>query len=254
MLVDKLFSKFGWEPSEIIVPYLNHHFELLREDRCYAKRFNVYLRERFAEVEPDFSVKGTRVRGSELSECPRKIYYRLTGAPSEPITRPDWAFVARIGDYIHAELQAALVFNNLVPPQNCEYKVENDIVAGRIDILWPPDIVADIKTVNQDAFAGRKRDQKLASYEAQLAVYTRLIGGSLAVIILVNRNTGELCEFKRQFEEKEQIFWLNKAEEIFSAKTPPQRQFNPETHYFCQKLCPYREICIGENADEKEGL
>lgn len=251
MLVDKLFSCGEWEPSEVIVPYLLHHLELLRDDRVYAKRFDAYLREWRVKNDPIANVKNTKVRGSELSECPRKIYYRLTGAPAEQITRPEWAFVARIGEHIHTELQAALVFNDLVPPQNCEYKIETDELSGRIDVLWPPNIVVDIKTVSQDVFSGeRKRSQKLAGYEAQLAVYSYMVGGTNTIIILVNRNSGELLEYARRFEKREQLFWVNKAKEIFEANAPPDRQFNPDTHYFCQKLCPYRSICKGD-ADEK---
>ena len=135
-----------------------------------------------------------RVYASEISACDRRITFGLLGCePDAP--RAD-SPSALIGDAIHAHLEALLVeaFPGRV---ETEVRVVSGAISGRIDALLVEDdntlTVIDIKTVSAREWASRS---KIEEYVDQISVYAALVEAQTGVVLLVNRDTGEMEELR----------------------------------------------------------
>jgi len=135
-----------------------------------------------------------RVYASEVSACDRRITFGLLGCePDAP--RAD-SPSALIGDAIHAHLEALLVeaFPGRV---ETEVRVVGGAISGRIDALLVEDdntlTVIDIKTVSAKEWATRS---KIEEYVDQISVYAALVEAQTGVVLLVNRDTGEMEELR----------------------------------------------------------
>jgi len=135
-----------------------------------------------------------RVYASEISACDRRITFGLLGCePDAP--RAD-SPSALIGDAIHAHLEALLVeaFPGRV---ETEVRVVGGAISGRIDALLVEDdntlTVIDIKTVSAKEWASRS---KMNEYVDQISVYAALTDAQTGVVLLVNRDTGEMEELR----------------------------------------------------------
>ena len=135
-----------------------------------------------------------RVYASEISACDRRITFGLLGCePDAP--RAD-SPSALIGDAIHAHLEALLVeaFPGRV---ETEVRVVGGAISGRIDALLVEDdntlTVIDIKTVSAKEWATRS---KMNEYVDQISVYAALVEAQTGVVLLVNRDTGEMEELR----------------------------------------------------------
>ena len=135
-----------------------------------------------------------RVYASEISGCDRRITFGLLGCePDAP--RAD-SPSALLGDAIHAHLEALLVeaFPGRV---ETEVRVMSGAVSGRIDALLIEDdntlTVVDIKTVSAREWASRS---KIEEYVDQISVYAALVEAQTGVVLLVNRDTGEMEELR----------------------------------------------------------
>jgi CRISPR/Cas system-associated exonuclease Cas4 (RecB family) len=135
-----------------------------------------------------------RVYASEISACDRRITFALLGCePDAP--RAD-SPSALLGDAIHMHLEALLVeaFPGRV---ETEVRVVGGAVSGRIDALLIEDdntlTVIDIKTVSAKEWAARS---KLEEYIDQISIYAALVEAQTGVVLLVNRDTGEMEEMR----------------------------------------------------------
>jgi len=134
------------------------------------------------------------VYASEISGCDRRITFALLGCgPDAP--RAD-SPSALIGDAVHAYLEALLVeaFPGRV---ETEVRVVSGAISGRIDALLTDEndalTVIDIKTVSAREWASRS---KLEEYIDQISVYAALVEAQTGVVLLVNRDTGEMEEIR----------------------------------------------------------
>jgi CRISPR/Cas system-associated exonuclease Cas4 (RecB family) len=135
-----------------------------------------------------------RVYASEISGCDRRITFALLGC--EPDTPRTDSPSALIGDAIHAHLEALLV--EAYPGRvETEVRVVGGAVSGRIDALLIEEdntlTVVDIKTVSAKEWASRS---KLEEYIDQISVYAALVEAQTGVVLLVNRDTGEMEEMR----------------------------------------------------------
>jgi hypothetical protein len=135
-----------------------------------------------------------RVYASEISGCDRRITFALLGCePDAP--RAD-SPSALLGDAIHMHLEALLVeaFPGRV---ETEVRVVGGAVSGRIDALLVEDdntlTVIDIKTVSAREWATRS---KVEEYVDQISIYAALVEAQTGVVLLVNRDTGEMEEMR----------------------------------------------------------
>jgi len=150
-----------------------------------------------------------RVYASEISACDRRITFALLGCePDAP--RAD-SPSALIGDAIHAHLEALLVeaFPGRV---ETEVRVVSGAISGRIDALLVEDdntlTVIDIKTVSAREWATRS---KIEEYVDQISVYAALTDAQTGVVLLVNRDTGEMEELRFEIDRARAEALLYKA-------------------------------------------
>jgi CRISPR/Cas system-associated exonuclease Cas4 (RecB family) len=150
-----------------------------------------------------------RVYASEISGCDRRITFGLLGCePDAP--RAD-SPSALLGDAIHAHLEALLkeAFPGRV---ETEVRVMSGAVSGRIDALLVEDdntlTVIDIKTVSAREWATRS---KMNEYVDQIGVYAALTGAQTGVVLLVNRDTGEMEELRFEIDRARAEALLYKA-------------------------------------------
>ena len=135
-----------------------------------------------------------RVYASEISNCDRRITFALLGC--EPDAPRSDSPSALLGDAIHAHLEALLMeaFPGRV---ETEVRVVSGAVSGRIDALLIEDdntlTVIDIKTVSAREWATRSKTEE---YIDQISVYAALVEAQTGVVLLVNRDTGEMEELR----------------------------------------------------------
>jgi CRISPR/Cas system-associated exonuclease Cas4 (RecB family) len=139
-----------------------------------------------------------RVYASEISACERRITFALLGC--EPDEARTDSPTALMGDAIHSYLEALLA--EAYPGRvETEVRVVGDAVSGRIDALLTEDdgtlTVIDIKTVGAREWAARS---KIDEYVEQITVYAALVGAVTGVVLLVNRDTGEMEELRFQID------------------------------------------------------
>jgi len=150
-----------------------------------------------------------RVYASEISACDRRITFALLGC--EPDAPRSDSPSALLGDAIHAHLEALLMeaFPGRV---ETEVRVVGGAVSGRIDALLIEEdntlTVIDIKTVSAKEWASRS---KLEEYVDQIGVYAALTDAQTGVVLLVNRDTGEMEEMRFEIDRARAEALLYKA-------------------------------------------
>ena len=153
-----------------------------------------------------------RVYASEISACDRRITFALLGC--EPDAPRSDSPSALLGDAIHAHLEALLkeAFPGRV---ETEVRVVGGAISGRIDALLTDEndalTVVDIKTVSAREWASRS---KLEEYVDQISTYAALIEAQTGVVLLVNRDTGEMEEIRFDVDRTRAEALLDKARRL----------------------------------------
>jgi len=135
-----------------------------------------------------------RVYASEISGCDRRITFALLGCEPDALREDNPS--ALIGDAIHAHLEELLMeaFPGRV---ETEVRVVSGAISGRIDALLVEDdntlTVIDIKTVSAREWSTRS---KIEEYIDQISVYAVLVEAQKGVVLLVNRDTGDMEELR----------------------------------------------------------
>jgi len=182
-----------------------------------------------------------RVYASEISACDRRITFGLLGCePDAP--RAD-SPSALIGDAIHAHLEALLVeaFPGRV---ETEVRVVGGAISGRIDALLVEDdntlTVIDIKTVSAREWASRS---KIEEYVDQISVYAALTDAQTGVVLLVNRDTGEMEEMRFSVDRARAEALLYKALRLQSLAL--EGYIAEATAWGTEECrwCPFRKRC-----------
>jgi CRISPR/Cas system-associated exonuclease Cas4 (RecB family) len=182
-----------------------------------------------------------RVYASEISACDRRITFGLLGC--EPDAPRSDSPSALIGDAIHAHLEALLVeaFPGRV---ETEVRVVSGAISGRIDALLIEEdntlTVIDIKTVSAREWALRS---KIEEYVDQISVYAALTDAQTGVVLLVNRDTGEMEEMRFEIDRARAEALLYKALRLQSLV---QEGYIAEATAWgteeC-RWCPFRKRC-----------
>jgi len=182
-----------------------------------------------------------RVYASEISACDRRITFGLLGCePDAPRTDSPSAL---IGDAIHAHLEALLVeaFPGRV---ETEVRVMSGAISGRIDALLVEDdntlTVIDIKTVSAKEWASRS---KIEEYVDQISVYAALVEVQTCVVLLVNRDTGEMEELRFEIDRARAEALLYKALRLQSLAL--EGYIAEATAWGTEECrwCPFRKRC-----------
>jgi len=182
-----------------------------------------------------------RVYASEITNCDRRITFGLLGCePDAP--RAD-SPSALLGDAIHAHLEALLkeAFPGRV---ETEVRVVGGAISGRIDALLIEDdntlTVVDIKTVSAREWAARS---KLEEYVDQISVYAALTDAQTGVVLLVNRDTGEMEEMRFEIDRARAEALLYKALRLQSLAL--EGYIAEATAWGTEECrwCPFRKRC-----------
>jgi len=182
-----------------------------------------------------------RVYASEISACDRRITFGLLGC--EPDAPRSDSPSALLGDAIHAHLEALLkeAFPGRV---ETEVRVMSGAVSGRIDALLTDEndalTVVDIKTVSAKEWASRS---KIEEYVDQISVYAALTDAQTGVVLLVNRDTGEMEELRFEIDRARAEALLYKALRLqslaFDGRIAEAVAWGTEE---C-RWCPFRKRC-----------
>jgi len=182
-----------------------------------------------------------RVYASEISGCDRRITFALLGC--EPDEARADSPSALMGDAIHSYLESLL--SEAYPGRvDTEVRVVGDEVSGRIDVLLTEDdgalTVIDIKTVGAREWSARS---KIEEYVDQISVYAALVGAATGVILLVNRDTGEMEELRFEIDYTRAEVLLEKARRL---QTLAREGYVAEATAWGTEVCrwcPYRRRC-----------
>jgi CRISPR/Cas system-associated exonuclease Cas4 (RecB family) len=148
-----------------------------------------------------------------------------------------------MGDAIHTHLEALLA--EAFPGQvETEVRVVGDAVSGRIDVLLTEDngtlTVVDIKTVGAREWATRA---KIDEYIDQISVYAALVGAATGVILLVNRDTGEMEELRFDIDYRRAEALFAKAHRLLTLARDGYIAEATVWGTDACRWCPYRRRC-----------
>lgn len=253
----------GYQPSQYrLAEQLYEHYARCRNDREYGGRYTAYLLEtRLTAVREEQQVAASRrsrngvaqrVRASEVKNCERQLTFRLLDFEAAPtgVGHPEWNLAALSGTGLHSEIEVALSYLGL--SERSEYAVtsEDGSFSGRVDhrLAGPPAAILDVKTVSQKDFDERCWGRKISGYTAQVSAYALLERVSIGVVLLVNRNTGELFDYQWEVDTEYAQSVLARARRVVE-KVQNRQLGYPETWsgadggYYCQNLCPYFTHC-----------
>ena len=117
-------------------------------------------------------------------------------------------------------------------------------VSGRIDALLTDEndalTVVDIKTVSAREWASRS---KLEEYVDQISVYAALTDAQTGVVLLVNRDTGEMEEMRFEIDHTRAEALLDKAQRLQSLAL--EGYVAEATAWGTEECrwCPFRKRC-----------
>jgi predicted RecB family nuclease len=125
-----------------------------------------------------------------------------------------------------------------------EVRVMSGAISGRIDALLVEDdntlTVIDIKTVSAKEWASRS---KIEEYVDQIGVYAALVEAQTGVVLLVNRDTGEMEELRFEIDRARAEALLYKALRLqslaFDGRIAEATAWGTEE---C-RWCPFRKRC-----------
>jgi len=182
-----------------------------------------------------------RVYASEISACDRRITFALLGCEPDALREDNPS--ALIGDAIHAHLEELLMeaFPGRV---ETEVRVVSGAISGRIDALLLEEddtlTVIDIKTVSAREWSTRS---KIEEYIDQISVYAVLVEAQKGVVLLVNRDTGEMEELRFAVDRARAEALLYKALRLqslaFDGRIAEATAWGTEE---C-RWCPFRKRC-----------
>lgn len=194
-------------------------------------------------------------------ECQRKIWFQYTGAQANKVVGRQ-RMIYQTGHLLEKMILDDLELAGFLSERPCEgnnnlavsckgFEVFRGHMDGLIAINGV-DYILDIKTAN-DASFNRFVKHGLRSwsesYHDQLQAYMGMTGFKHAILLCLNKNTGEMHEETVNFNVVHYEFLINKAQQIAQAKSPPPRvSANPM--FFKCKMCSYSEVC--HNGGSKE--
>ena len=110
----------------------------------------------------------------------------------------------------------------------------------------------EMKTASAKSFAKTQKDgveKDKPQHFAQMQVYMHLTGLKRALYMVVNKDNDELYTERLRYDSKRAQGYIDKAQSIINATTPPERISDRADSWAC-KFCDARELChgVGETA------
>ncbi len=195
---------------------------------------------------------------SEVSKCPRQIYYSVKGFPRPPLDGQSARRMA-VGDDVHRRIVGALFSMGIAVAAEVPLP-PNPLFHGRADAiisLGGENFVVEIKSVHpyqfDQAVARPRRDHYL-----QLQLYLHYLDVPRGIILMENKANQALREFVVERDEEtvrrvlEQFQDLHRL--IFREGKLPPLPDKSEWEYDQCRYCPFTEFCIRDqmNPQPKE--
>lgn len=181
--------------------------------------------------------------------CERHIYYSIATERPTPTAKQQITF--SIGHAIEK-----VVIDYLMESGIQIYRLKETLrdeslpnFQGHIDAVIHKDgvpyAVLDVKSCKDTYFNVFVRDglrKWSEQYYAQLQAYMGFMKLKYAVLLAVNKNTGEMHEEWLMFDPIYYDSLVYKANKILNASEPPKRVNNAPFYVTC-KMCPFNKIC-----------
>lgn len=109
----------------------------------------------------------------------------------------------------------------------------------------------EMKTASAKSFTKTKRDgveKDKPQHFAQMQVYMHLTGLKRALYMVVNKDNDELYTERLKHDSKRAQSYIDKAQMIINASTPPERISDKPDSWAC-KFCDAKELCHGTSED-----
>ena len=109
----------------------------------------------------------------------------------------------------------------------------------------------EMKTASAKSFAKTEKDgveKAKPEHYAQMQVYMHLTGLKRALYMVVNKDTDALYTERVRYDSKRAQSYIDKAQSIINATTPPERISDRPDAWAC-KFCDARELCHGTSEE-----
>ncbi len=222
------------------------------------------------------------VYASGIKNCARQQAMGIIGfKPAESdkqLENPQWNVVADFGSALHELVERWLKELGISVKSEYRVKYETDgqvVLSGRVDhrvkvediTLDQPEesvltakiarqsreAILDVKTVGSKDFKQGAHGPKMPGYVAQLSVYCHLEGVKTAIILLVNRDSGELAEYEFDYNPEFAEKMLRRAKGVTDwaamKRLPPAEEWaGSDGSFGCKAFCPFYRQCAKEQA------
>jgi len=187
---------------------------------------------------------GGWIHPSSIGKCRRGVYYELMDAPGEMVDEADERKLPEVGNAIHRMVQEWITARTSAKEFTSETRMRFPAFkfSFRCDgIFVVKDWVLEIKTISDSAFTALQvpRPQDLG----QVHCYMYTLDIPRCILLYVNRNTGEMKEFKVYFSDK---IWRDKVLAVLAAvyehRDKGTRPPRPKSKYECER-CKFRRHC-----------
>jgi hypothetical protein len=123
--------------------------------------------------------------------------------------------------------------------------IEYSFFSGHLDLVVNDEYVVDIKSCKNSEFNlfvknGLKKWKP--QYYDQLQSYMGMTGYKKAILLAINKDTGQLHQELIEFDELHYDVLRQRAKHIYHLPEPPERINKNATFYICQ-MCSYKKRC-----------
>lgn len=186
-------------------------------------------------------------------ECPRYIWYKLHNCSGRPLTaQTKMNFL--IGRVLEKSILDLLEIEEIPlerPTQNNNWLFCQDsevpLLQGHLDAIINNEYVLEIKTAKESSFNQFvKRGLKNWSnvYYAQVIAYMGMMDFEIALMLVLNKNTGQFHHEEIKFDPYMYSELRMKALAISATDDPPARINKNPTYLLCSR-CEFKNLCHG---------
>ncbi len=201
---------------------------------------------------------------SSLGHCARQLAYRFFEVPGKPLSWRSY-MVFDDGDMAHDQLRS-LIYRAFTKLASCykitsqEASVVHDGVGGHIDGMLIHDAdkcsnsqhqnyLLEVKSMNDRGFQQLRKTKEIGfEYRCQVSGYLAAMGLQYAIILVKNKNNGDLAEFRYSREDGILQERMAVVESLCLSSTAEQvpREYSPNSKgnlpWQCG-YCPFTQIC-----------
>lgn len=184
--------------------------------------------------------------------CDRAIWYGLRHPEFKKITARQ-RLIFETGKSIERLLLKFIVIKGCVIKPNISLVcADYPVFQGHCDaviydaVTFAPIAIIEIKTAKDSSFnIFKKKGLKLwdAGYYDQIQAYMGISEIPKCYVLVINKDTSELCDVLVEFDNERYIQLIQKADRIGGASIMPMRITHASPSFFKCKMCFYMEEC-----------